>query len=97
VLATSRTSRLPYVPHEAAKEFGVFGHAAHLKLKEGEAILERRELFEEPFLGKLLVRKTAFVLGLSVSTTCHDNAPLCWVGSCICTILNVSEGWQVLS
>jgi hypothetical protein len=32
------------VPCEATEEFGVFGHAAHLILKKGKALLERSEL-----------------------------------------------------
>jgi hypothetical protein len=88
---------LPHVPHEAAKESDIFGHAAHLKLKEGEAILERGELFEELFLGKLLFRKRPFVLILSVGTTFHDDAPLCCVGSCFFTIQNVSGAWTSIA
>jgi len=74
------------VPCEAAEEFGVFGHAAHVNLKEGKAILERCELLKELFLSELLSRETAFVFVVSVDNTFHDDAPLCWlgwVGSCI--------------
>jgi hypothetical protein len=63
------------VPCEAAEEFGVFGHAAHVNLKEGKAILERGELLKELFLSELLFRETAFVFVV----TFHDDAPLCWV------------------
>ena len=48
----------------------VVGHAAHLKLKEGEAILERRKLLKEPFFSELLLRNTAFVV--IVDTTFHS-------------------------
>jgi hypothetical protein len=67
------------MPCEAAKEFGVFGHAAHVNLKEGKTILERGELLKELFLSELLFRQTAFVFVLSVDKTFHDDAPLCWV------------------
>jgi hypothetical protein len=67
------------VPCEAAEEFGVFGHAAHVNLKEGKAILERGELLKELFLSELLFRETAFVFVVSVDKTFHDDAPLCWV------------------
>jgi hypothetical protein len=68
------------VPCEAAKEFGVFGHAAHVNLKEGKAVLERGELLKKLFLSELLFRETAFVFVVSVNKTFHDDAPLCWVG-----------------
>jgi hypothetical protein len=71
------------LPCEAAEEFGVFGHAAHVNLKEGKALLERGELLKELFLSELLLRETAFVFAVSVDKTFHDDAPLCWVGSCI--------------
>ena len=54
------------MPSEAAEEFGVFGHAAHLNLKEGKANLE-----------------TAIVFVVIVEKTFHEDAPLCWAGSCI--------------
>jgi len=56
------------VPSEAAEEFGVFGHAAHLNLKEGKAILERGELLKELFLSEHLFREAAFVF-LRISTS----------------------------
>jgi hypothetical protein len=65
------------VPCEAAEEFGVFGHAAHLNLKQGKAFLKRGELFEELFLREFRFRETAFVLVVSVDKTLHDDAP--WV------------------
>jgi hypothetical protein len=65
------------VPGEAAEKFGVFGHAAHVNLKQGKAILERGELLKELFLGELLFRETAFVFLVSVDRTFHDDAPLC--------------------
>jgi hypothetical protein len=68
------------VPCEAAEEFGVFGHAAHVNLKEGKAILECGELLKELFLSELLFRETAFVFVVSVNKTFHDDPPLCWVG-----------------
>jgi len=71
------------LPCEAAEEFGVFGHATHENLKEGKALLERGELLKELFLSELLLRETAFVFVVSVDKTFHDDAPLCWVGSCI--------------
>jgi len=49
------------LPCEAAEEFGVFGHATHVNLKEGKALLERGELLKELFLSELLLRETAFV------------------------------------
>ena len=66
---------MPHVSCGLAEEFYVFGHAAHLKLKEGEAILDRGELFEEPFLRKLLFRERPFDLVVSIGTTSHDDAP----------------------
>jgi len=71
------------LPCEAAEEFGVFGHAGHVNLKEGKALLERGELLKELFLSELLLRETAFVFVVSVDKTFHDDAPLYWVGSCI--------------
>jgi len=69
------------LPCEAAEEFGGFGHAADVKLKEGKALLERGELLKELFLSELLFRETAFVFVVSIDKTFHDDAPLCWVGS----------------
>jgi hypothetical protein len=60
------------VPCEPAEEFGVFGHAAHVNLKEGKALLERGELLKELFLGELLCRGTACVFVVSVDKTFHD-------------------------
>lgn len=72
VLAASRGARcLPYMPDEAAKEFGVFRHAAHLELKACEAILKRSELFEKAFLGDLFLLETSCVLAVNVGTTFH--------------------------
>jgi hypothetical protein len=71
------------VPYEAAEQFGAFGQAAQLNLDEGKALLERGELLKELFLSELLLRETAFVFVVSVDKTFHDDAPLCWVGSCI--------------
>jgi hypothetical protein len=68
------------VPCEAAEEFDVFGHAAHVNLKEGKAILERGELLKELFLSELLFRETAFVRVVSVDNILHDDAPLSLVG-----------------
>jgi hypothetical protein len=78
------------VPCKAAEKFGAFGHAAHVSLKKGKAILERGELLKELFLSELLFRETAFVCVVSVDKTFHDDAPSCWVGSCIQTTENVS-------
>jgi hypothetical protein len=77
------------VPCETVEEFGVFGHAAHVNLKEGKAILKRGELLKELFLSELLFRETAFVFVVSVEKTLHDNAPSRWIGSCIYTTENV--------
>jgi len=68
------------VPCEAAEEFGVFGHAAHVNLKESKALLKRGELLKELFLSEVLFRETAFVFVVSVEKIFHDDAPLCWVG-----------------
>jgi hypothetical protein len=68
------------VPCEAAEEFGIVGHVAHVNLKKGKAILERGELLKELFLSELLFRETAFADVVSVDKTFHDDAPLCWVG-----------------
>jgi hypothetical protein len=81
------------VPREAAEEFGIFGHAAHVNLKDGKALLERGELLKELFLSDLLFRETAFVFVVSIETF-HDDAPLCCVGSCKPTI---GEARQVLA
>jgi hypothetical protein len=62
---------------EGAEEFRVFGHAAHVNLKEGKAILECSELLKELFLSELLFRETAFVFVVSVDERFHDDAPLC--------------------
>jgi len=62
------------VPCEAAEEFGVFGHAADMNLKEGKALLERGELLKELFLSELLSRDIVFVV--SVDKIFHDDAPL---------------------
>jgi hypothetical protein len=70
------------VPCEAAEELGILGHAAHVDLKEGEAILDRCELLKELLLSELLFREIAFVLVASVNKTFHDHAPVlssvCW-------------------
>jgi len=50
------------LPCEAAEEIGVFGHVAHVNLKEGKALLDRGELLKELFLSEFLFRETAFVL-----------------------------------
>jgi hypothetical protein len=63
------------VPCEAAEEFGVFGHAAHVNLKESKALLERCELFKELFLSEFLFPETAFVFVVSVDKILHDDAP----------------------
>jgi hypothetical protein len=73
---------LPHAPCEIAEAFGVFGHVAHVHLKEGKPLFERGELFKELFLGKLLFWRTVFVSVLPVDKTSHDDAPL-WIGSCI--------------
>jgi hypothetical protein len=68
------------MPCEAAEEFGIFGQAAHVNLKEGKAILDRGELLKELFLGELLFQGAAFVFVVSVDKTFHDGAPvLGWV------------------
>jgi hypothetical protein len=67
------------VPCEAAEELGVFGHVAHVNLKEGKAILERGKLLKELFLSELLFRETAFVFVVSVGKF-HDDAPCVGVG-----------------
>ena len=74
---------------EVAEEFDVFGQTAHVNLKEGKAILERGELFKELFLSELPFLAIALVFVVSVDKTFHNDAPLCWVGSCICTTQNV--------
>jgi hypothetical protein len=68
------------VPCDVAKEFDVFGHAAHVNLKGGKALLERGELLKELFLSELLFRETAIVFVVIVEKTFHDDIPLCWVG-----------------
>jgi hypothetical protein len=65
---------------ETVEEFGVFGHAAQVNLKEGNALLERGELLKELFLSDLLFWETAFVFVVSIDKRFHDDAPL-WVGS----------------
>jgi hypothetical protein len=64
------------VPCEAAEEFGVFGDAADVNLKEGKAFLERGELLKELFLSELLFCETAIVFVVSVDKIFHDDAPL---------------------
>ena len=64
------------MPCEAAEEFGVFGHRAHLNLKDGKALLDRGELLKELFLSDFPFRETVFVFVLSVIAARHDNAPL---------------------
>jgi len=68
------------VPCEAVEEFGVFGHASHVNLKKGKALLKRGELLKELFLSELRFGETAFVFVVSVDKTFHDDAPLCGVG-----------------
>jgi hypothetical protein len=68
------------VPCETVEEFGIFGHAAQVNLKEGNALLDRGELLKELFLSELLFQGAAFVFVVSVEKTFHDDAPL-WVGS----------------
>jgi hypothetical protein len=63
------------VPCEAAEEFGVFGQAADVNLKEGKALLERGELLKELFLSELLFRESAFGFVVSVDKIFHDDAP----------------------
>jgi hypothetical protein len=70
------------VPCEATEEFGVFGHAAHVNLKEGKALLERGELLEKLFLGELLFQEAAVVLVVSADTAFHNNAPMSAVRDC---------------
>jgi len=67
------------VPCEAAEELGVFGHVAHVDLKEAKAILERSELLKELLLSEFLFREAAFVFIVSVDKIFHDDAPLGWV------------------
>jgi hypothetical protein len=70
------------VPCEAPKELGIFGHAAHVNLKKGKAILDRGELLKELFLSELLFEEAAVVLVVSVDKTFHVYAPvlgLAWV------------------
>jgi hypothetical protein len=81
------------VPCEAAEEFGVFVHVAHVDLEERKAILERSELLKELFLSELLFREAAFVFVVSVDKIFHDDAPLGWVGSCIYAARNVDLGF----
>ena len=54
------------MPCEAVEEFGVFGHAAQVNLKEGNALLERGELLKELFLSDLLFWETACVFVVSI-------------------------------
>jgi hypothetical protein len=68
------------VPCETAEEFGVVGHAAHVNLKKGKAILERGELLKEPLLSELLFRETASAFVVSVDKTFHDDAPFVGLG-----------------
>jgi hypothetical protein len=63
----------------------VFGHSLHVSLKDGKALLERRKLLKELFLGDLLFRETAFAFDVSVEKTFHDDAPLYSAESCVCT------------
>jgi len=64
------------VPCEAAEEFGVFGHRAHLNLKQGKALFDRGELLKELFLSDLPLEETAVVFVLSIVAAHHDDAPL---------------------
>jgi hypothetical protein len=64
------------VPCEAAEEFGIFGHAAHVNLKESKAVLDRGELLKELFLSELVFQGAAFVFVVSVDKTFHDDAPV---------------------
>jgi hypothetical protein len=83
------------VPCEAAEEFGVFGHAADMNLKEGKALLERGELLKELFLSELLFRETAIVFVVSVDKIFHDDAPLRIASLCrpVTRAASVVSGW----
>jgi hypothetical protein len=65
------------VPCEFTEEFGIFGQAAHVNLKEGKAILDRGELLKELFLSELLFRETTIIFVLIVEKTFHEDAHLC--------------------
>lgn len=65
---------------EAAEEFDVFGHAAHVNLKEGKALLERGELLQELLLSELVIWEVASVFVVSVDKVFHNDALLCWIG-----------------
>lgn len=71
------------MPCEFTEESGIFGQAAHVNLKEGKAILDRGELLKELIISELLFRETAIVFVVIVEKTFHEDAPLCWAGSCI--------------
>jgi len=54
-------------------------------LKEGKALLERRKLLKELFLGDLLFRETALAFDVSVEKTFHDDTPLYRIEPCAYT------------
>jgi len=47
-----------------------------MNLEEGQAILKRRELLQELFLGELLFGEAAFGIVLNVSRISHVDAPI---------------------
>jgi hypothetical protein len=47
-----------------------------MNLEEGQAILKRRELLQELFLGELLFGEAAFGIVVNVSQISHVDAPL---------------------
>jgi hypothetical protein len=63
---------------EAAEELDVFGHVAHVELQESKAVLERRKLPKELFLGDLVFPQAALVFVVSIDKM-HDDPPLGWV------------------
>jgi hypothetical protein len=60
---------------EAAEEFGVFGHVAHVNLKESKVLLERCKMLKELFLSEFLFQGTAFAFVVSIDKM-HDDNPL---------------------
>jgi hypothetical protein len=72
-----RANGSPDVHREAAEELDVFGHVAHVELKERKALLDRRKLLKELFLGGLVFPQTGFVFVLSIDKV---HMILLWLG-----------------
>jgi hypothetical protein len=60
------------MPCQASEQFGVLGHAAHVRLEESKTFLECGELLEESLLSELLFEAIVLAFISSVDRFFHD-------------------------